>query len=239
MENEKGSSNYQDSYIDLSNTYFDSLDITETVYAEGDGFGYKCNYKINIKYNEVNSDSNAVDRNLSNKTIVNDREIYKTYQERPVDALKDLGVTPMDYKEGTVNYAISDFIKDNIKNTKLMLDDIYNLFGTDILKMSFDRAYSRGDVQYQKSKVKDVEFDNRRHETNYITVKYEDGTSKTVELGQTVDDDTVDKYLPGSGLFDLYYDIEDMLEEDYESTVEILNNIFGVDIETLKGGIIK
>lgn len=228
--------NFDLSYVDMKDTYFDNIEISETEYGEGD-FEYKCKYKIFVKFKDITSDNRSVNKYLSNHKVVDSDRLFKHYNKRPMDSLKDLGVTNEDIKEDTVNYALSDYVNENKNNTNELLKGVIGLFGVDIIAKVYNQAYTKGKVELEKgAKVTDIEFDNRRHETDYITIKYEDGTNKTVKLNKTVTDDDVDKYIPGKGLFGLYYKVERWLQSDYASTIELLNNIFGLDVETLKGG---
>lgn len=227
------------SYVDLKNSHFESVDISETEYDEGD-YEYKCKYKISVKFTEVKSDNATVNRYLSNNVIVDSDRLFKHYNERPMNELSRMGVREEDVKEGTVNYALKDFVDENINNTEIMISNIMGLFDVNILEKIYNQVYSKGKIELPKgAKVTDVEFDNRRHTADTITIKYEDGQTKTVQLKKPVTDDDVDKYIPGKGLFGLYYKIDRWLKGDYEGTINLLNNIFGVDLETLKGGKIK
>ena len=68
-----------------------------------------------------------------------------------------------------------------------------------------------------------------------ITVVYEDGESFTAVLPKPVTNRDVGVVIPGKTLVSLYHDVDGWLKEDYDSTIKLLNEIFGFDVETLRG----
>ena len=122
-------------------------------------------------------------------------------------------------------------------NDAKLFNLVNSLFNYNIPEQAVNNIVDKGEVELpDKKKVKMIEFNNKKSEIDRITVVYDDNSTVTVELPEPVTSKKVDSVIPDSNLLLLYLYQSDWLKEDYESTIGLLNEIFGIDLETLKGG---
>ena len=114
---------------------------------------------------------------------------------------------------------------------------IYDVFNYDIPKrIAQDVIYNSKIELAEGRKVSRVEYNYKKSSIKRVAVFYEDNDFVTVELKSEVTDKNVDNIIPGQTLASVYINQEQWFGENYEKTIEILNSIFGFDLETLKGG---
>lgn len=217
-------------------TKFNSLSIIENEY-DGE-FEYICNYDIDLKFKDVKiPEDRRLEEYINNNIIKDKRRLAKSYEKRP-NILFDMNIiTKEDTEVGTVDEAIDDFLKQNKNNLGILFNLIDKLFNYNIPQKVVNNIVSNGEVELtEKRKVKRIEYNYKKIEIDRISVSYEDGKTVTVDLPKIVTDKTVDNVIPGESLLSLYSKQTRWLREDYESTIELFNEIFGVNLETLKGG---
>lgn len=221
-------------YVDLSKTKFNSLNITEDIF--GDMYEYKCTYDLDIKYTNVKTDNASFNNLCENQIFHSADTLVVTYEKRP-EVLKDI-VSPEDDEEGTVDYAIRDYV-DSLKRVTQQFDFVVALMGTDLPKSIFEKAYNGKAELQNNSKLVSVEFDHRKPKIDTVVLTYDNGKTFTVNTPHTITNADVDAVAPDLSLSLLYARVDKWLQEDYESTIKLLNAIFGFDLQTLKGAEMK
>ena len=224
---------WNDKLVDMSEKKFNKLKITEVVYGEND-YEYTCNYDIDVKYHNVKTDDPTVNKYANEVPLHDQGYLTKQFQSRPMDKLKLMGVTEEDVKYDTVDGALEDFLNHSKINTQLQV--IWELFTVNLPHKILEKAYTSGSFQLSKTnKVKDVEFDYRKISIDKVTIIYEDDSAITVQLKEPVTNRSVSAIVPDMTLPEIYSKVSDWLQEDYDSTIELLNGIFKFNLETLKG----
>lgn len=225
-------SRFDISMLDKKNTKVNSLEITEDHFNDK-SYEYKCSYDIEFKFINVKTDNPRFNQFCVEDKFRGRGTEIKTFTERP----KELSgiVTPEDDKEGTVDEAIRDYIEQNCKTLDQKFYFVVDLMSFNIPEKVFEDAYNGKMELIRNVKVRGIEYDYRKMEINYVTVLYDDNSSITVELKNTVTNRDVSLVVPDMTLIDIYSDVEDWLNEDYEGTLEILKEVFKFDLVTLKG----
>ena len=225
-------SRFEISMLDKKNTKVNSLEITEDHFNDK-SYEYKCSYDIEFKFINVKTDNPRFNQFCVEDKFRGRGTEIKTFTERP----KELSgiVTPEDDKEGTVDEAIRDYIEQNCKTLDQKFYFVVDLMSFNIPEKVFEDAYNGKMELIRNVKVRGIEYDYRKMEINYVTVLYDDNSSITVELKNTVTNRDVSLVVPDMTLIDIYSDVEDWLNEDYEGTLEILKEVFKFDLVTLKG----
>lgn len=223
---------YKLEYLDLQNTKFDKYVLIEEQY---DGkYEYRLKYSIDIKYHNVKTGNISFD-NMINTTPLHDEGSYGvTLNERP-DVISSFITKEDTETEDGVDKAIAEFVE--VASTSQLLNLTDDVFGKKIPQIVFDKA-AIGTMTLKKKKVKDIDYDYRKISLNKIIVKYDDGTTYTVELPNKVTNKDFYNVTGYTQPF-LYREIESWLQDDYDGTIKLLNELFGVDLETLKGATIK
>jgi hypothetical protein len=226
-------SEFNSKYIDYSKTKFNKLTITEDVYENN--YEYTCTYDLDIKFTGVNTDNKQFNRVCERQAFHSADRLVKTHQGARPECLKNV-VFEEDEKEGTVDYAIRDWLDDMTRDAQ-KFDAIIGIENINLPKKIFEDAYYSGKYELSSDgrKLKSVEFDYRKPEVSKVTVIYDDGTSYMVETKNPVTNKDADGVIPGMSLPEVYSNVDDWLQEDYDGTIEILNEIFGFDFRTLKG----
>lgn len=217
-------------------TKFNSISIVENVYDNE--FEYICDYDVDLKFKDVKvAGDRKLQEYINNNIIKDKRKLSKSYEERP-KVLFDYGVvTEFDVEADTVDPAIEDYLNINKNNIGKLFNLVNSLFNYNIPEQAVNNIIDKGEVELpDKKKVKMIEFNTKKSEINRITVVYDDNSTVTVELPEPVTSKKVDSVIPDKNLLSLYLYQGDWLNEDYESTIGLLNEIFGIDLETLKGG---
>lgn len=219
---------------------FKSVSITEDIFNSE--YEYKCNYDLNIKYKNISTGDRKLDEYLNTKAIHDKNLLSKTYDSRPSEFEECGALTKEDIKLGKedpniIDSAIQDFLDMNMKDKPgVIINLITDIFNYDIPNRIFQNVVSDSKIESaDKNKVKNIEYDYRKDDIKRITIYYENGDSVTVETKTPVTNKTIDNVVPGLNILSLYFKLEDWFEEDYDKAIEILNNIFGFDLETLKG----
>lgn len=224
---------WNDKLVDMSETKFNKLTITEVVYGKND-YEYTCSYDIDVKYHNVKTDNPTVNKYANEVPLHDQGYLTKQYQERPMNMLRLMGVTDEDIKYDTVDGALDDFLKHSKVNTQLQV--VWELFTVNIPRKILEKTYTSGSFQLSKtSKVKDIEFDYRKPSVNKVTVIYENDNTVTVQLKEPITNRSVSTIVPNMTLPEIYSKVSDWLQEDYDSTIELLNEIFKFNLENLKG----
>lgn len=236
--------NFKSEWVDFSGTKFNLVSVYEYKGSK-DTVTYTCRYDIDVKFKNVSSGDKYVD-SLLNKNIMHKKDsISKTYDKNYLrDDLDENGrpkwlftkniITKEDVKEDTVEDAIDYFLKTSKINTQLQF--IADLFGVDIPQVVYLDAVQKSKYEFSNSrKLKTIEYNHSKMQIDKITVVYEDGESFTVQLPKPISNRDVGLVIPGSTLPSLYNDMDKWLKEDYDSTVKLLSEIFGFDVETMKG----
>lgn len=225
-------SEFNGKYIDYSKTKFNKLSITEDIFDNT--YEYTCTYDLDIKYHNVNTDNKQFNRLCEEQIFHSDDRIVQTHQERP-ECLQNV-VHKEDEQEGTVDYAIRDWIDEMTRDAQ-KFDAIINIIGVNLPKKIFEDAYYNGRFELSSSqrKLKSLEFDYRKPTVKKLTLIYDDGKTFTVETKKEITNKDTDGVVPGMTLPELYTQVDDWLKEDYEGTLEILKEVFGFDFGTLKG----
>ena len=86
-------------------------------------------------------------------------------------------------------------------------------------------------------KVVDLVFDKNKSTINKILIGHKNGDKveyTQVDLNSPVSSKDVDRVMPGYSLPYLGLKFKKLLGEDYESTLRLMSNIFGVNFETLE-----
>lgn len=221
--------------LNPNKTRFKIFEIYEDKYSNT--YEYTCRYDINVQFSYIDLDDPYLKKICESNVLTERRNIVVRHSERP-DVLKS-AIAPQDEEEGTVDYALNDFVKEQLKTDKDKLQFVYDVFNWDIPEHIIDKVES-GQMQIADlGKVKYVDYDYRRPEIENIMITYTNGNSYKVGLPKPVTNRNVDNVIPDETLSSIYGSIEDWLDEDYEGTIQILNEIFGIDFKTIKGGIIK
>ena len=84
-----------------------------------------------------------------------------------------------------------------------------------------------------------MEFDHRKPKIDTVVLTYDNGKTFTVNTPHTITNADVDAVAPDLSLSLLYARVDKWLQEDYDSTIKLLNAIFGFDLQTLKGAEMK
>lgn len=221
--------------------HFNSISITEDIF-END-YDYTCNYDVSIKYKNIDTGDRKLNEYINNKAIKDSRRLNVTHHERPEILLTSGAITEHDIVEGKdnpeiIDAAIEDFLQINKdKKPGTIMNIIYDVFNYDIPKrIAQDVIYNSKIELDEGRKVSRVEYNYKKSSIKRVAVFYEDNDFVTVELKSEVTDKNVDNIIPGQTLASVYISQEQWFGENYEKTIEILNSIFGFDLETLKGG---
>lgn len=221
---------FDPNYLDISKTKFNKLFIVEDKF--GDEYEYRCTYDLDIKYTGVETDNVNFNRLCDNKVFHSSGTLSQTYDERP-EVLNGI-ITPEDEKEGTVDAALRDYV-DSLQRVTQQFDFISELFNDDLPREIFDKAYNGKTELRNENKLVSFEFDHRKPRVERVTLSYEDGSTYTVATPHPITNADVDRVAPHLSLSLLYARVDEWLQEDYEDTINILNEIFGFDVQTLKG----
>lgn len=228
--------------LDSSNISYikiNRMEIIENIV--GEDYDYTCSYDIDIQFTEIETGDRKLDEYLNTKVLKDSKDLQATFKERPKELLSSGAVTKQDVEEAKeipeiINSAIQDFIDQN-KDSKpgILINLVKDIFNYDIPNRVFQSVVYDSKVELVDTKrVKRVEYNYRKKSIKRVSIFYDDDTV-TVDLKHEVTDKDVDNVIPGESLVTLYLFQEDWFEEDYEKTLEMMNNIFGFNLETLKG----
>lgn len=220
------------SMIDESGTQIKELTITEDHYSDK-AYEYKCTYDVYMKFKNVKTDNPRFNQ-FCDSEIFRGKGVEVRNSDKRVDDLNGI-VTPEDDKAGTVDEAIQDYIDTQCKTLKEKFKFVLGVVSLDIPKKVFDDAYNGKMELVRDVKVTGIDYDYRKMAINRVTVYYEDDSSLTVETNHEITNRNVQLVIPDMSLITVYNNVEDWLEEDYEGTLNILKEIFGFDLVTLKG----
>lgn len=220
-------------YIDYSKTKFNKFVITEDKFD--DTYEYSCTYDLDIKYQNVDTDNKQFNRVCDNQVFHSSDRLVQTHQSRP-ECLQNV-IHKEDEEEDTVDYALRDWVDDELKRTAQKFDAIIKIFNVNLPKKIFEDAYYSGkyELSTENRKVKSIEYDYRKPVVNKLTIMYDDDTSFTVETKKDITNRDADGVIPGMSLPEIYSNVDDWLKEDYEGTLDLLKEIFGFEFDTLKG----
>lgn len=219
---------FEPEYLDLQNTKFNKFSIAQEEF-NGE-YEYRCNYEVDIKYHNVNTSDKTFNARAES-TSFHDKGLLSNHfkpNERPKE------VRNLNTEE-----EFDAYVAEVSKTTKGKFHLMNILFTENVPKNIFDKAVT-GTFQLNSShKLVSLSYDYRRPTIDKIYVTYDDNTQYTVELPEKVTNESVSRVVPGWTLPYVHAYVSKWLEEDYEVTIGMLNDIFGVDLTTLKGGYIK
>lgn len=222
--------------VDLERSRVDKLIVTEDIF-NGE-YEYTISYDMTIYFSDFDGSSKALNRIVRGKPLHKKDRFTKTYKERP-EYLKKYVISEHDDEEGTVDEALSDFINYTCTDTAKKLQFLVDAFGVNVPDEIVQKAYNGKMELGDLGKLRFIEFNYKKASIKNLILKYGDSDTDvdtyTVELRQEITDDDVDEYIPGKGLLYLYNNVHNWLREDYDNTIKLLNNIFKVDLTTLKG----
>lgn len=227
---------------------FNKLSITEELQSDNT-YKYFCRYDVDIKFTDVNT-SNKLFNNMINKNFLHGSgTLQREHNERPDVLTKkdndgytivpqediDLANEDPEAGEDFINDDIEYYIK-NKADTMNKLQLVVDIFGHDIPReLLTDAIYNdEYDISNVDNKVKSVTYDVRKPKVDRVVVEYEDGSYHNI-LVPEVTNKQVDAVFPGMSLLTLYDEVDNMIAEDYSSTVALLSELFGFNLETLKG----
>lgn len=230
--------------IDSSNIAefrFNSMTLTEDIYDNE--YEYMCNYDISIKFQNIETGDRKLDEYINTRTFKDSKKLSKDYKDKRPEVLFETGaLTVQDVEESKevpeiIDNALQDFVDQNIKNKPgVLINLITDLFDYDIPNRVFsDIVYNNKMELEDTRKVKRVEYNYKKSSIKRMSIFYEDDEYITVNLKSEVTDKDVDNIIPNQSLASVYLSQEYWFEENYEKTLEILNSIFGFNLETLKG----
>lgn len=228
--------NFGPNNIDYSKTSFSKFELTEDKYGDK-SYEYRCSYALVIKYKNLQTDNKQLNRLAETESFGDSDILVKTYESRPEWLNKY--IAPEDDQEGTVDYALNDFIKDRCAKDSAKFQLMVELFGVNVPQKILEKAYSGNYELSNSRKLTSVEFNYRKPAVEAVTISYEDGKTFTVDLNHKVTNRDVDAIIPDMTLPEIYSHVDDWLEEDYEGTLGLLKEIFGFDFQTLKGANVR
>lgn len=222
--------------VDLEKSKFDKLIVTEEIF--NNEYEYKISYDVTIYFKDFDCGEKSINRIMkSNPSHKTDR-FAETYKERP-EFLSSKVISKQDDEEGTVDNALADYIDYECKSTASKLQFLVDAFNINIPEEIASKAVNGRIELSDLGKLRFVEFNYKKAEVKNLILKYgdsdDDVTTYTVELRNGVTNDDVDEFIPGKSLLYLYNHVYDWLQDEYDYTIEILNNIFKIDFRTLKG----
>ena len=137
------------------------------------------------------------------------------------------------------NEYLYDLVEASSDKPEVMQDIILGVFNVNIYNDFIKHAREGKSDLVGADKVVDIYFDSSKMSVDKLVVVYEnkDGDQyyETVFLPETVTNAKVNKVVPGYSLPLVRHKFKSWLEDDYESTIDLANDIFGFDLETLKG----
>ena len=221
--------------LNYEKTKFKEFEVYEDKYSNI--YEYICKYSVDVQFSYAGLDDPYLRKICETNVLSEKRNIVVRHDTRPEELQS--AIAPQDEEEGTVDYAINDFINENLKTDEAKFKFVNAVFNWDIPEHILDKA-EKGEMQLGGlGEVKYVDYDYRKPEVKKIMITYTNGKSYNVGLPKPVTNRNVDMVVPDETLPSIYNSIEEWLGEDYEGTIQILNEIFGIDFKTLKGGIIK
>lgn len=222
--------------IDYSKTSFSEFELTEDRFGDK-SFEYKCKYNLVIKFQNIDTDNKQFNRLTDTESFKDSNTLIKTYNSRP--SWLNKFISPEDDKEGTVDYALKDLVDEKCQKDSSKFQLMYDLLGVDVPLKIFNDAYSGYYSLDNHRKLDSVEFNYKKPKINALTIRYDDGTTFTIDLPKEVTNRDVDSVVPGMTLPEIYSNVDDWLKEDYDGTLSLLQEIFGFDFQTLKGANVR
>lgn len=225
------SEQFEDRFVDFDKTEFEKYIIVEDRYDNI--YEYRLKYSFDIKFKDVDTKDTGFNKLMNSQPIHDEGTLVHTDDKRPKQITSVL--TAEELQQEDIDDALKKYT-DSL-NTQQKFDYALKLFGKDLPKTVFEKALM-GTISFKSKRVSDIDYDYRKIALDKIIVKYEDGSSQVVELPHKVTNKDFYNVTGHTQPF-LYDEIGKWLKSDYEGAIKLLNELFGINLETLKGATIK